>query len=395
MWHRCAVISRAAIALAVVCVALPTLATDIHPDYGASLSPPDLDDGWPVATSGEAGFDEDAMLDLAMALNHDAYTNVYAVVVEHDGRLVFEQYLSGTDQEWGVATGHKQFDPTMLHDLRSITKSVTSFLLGIALGADHDEGLDQPVIDHFPERRATADPDIDSVTLRHALTMTAGLSWNEMTAPYSRASNDEIRMYRDDDPLGYILSRPVAEEPGARWYYNGGLTMIIAGVTEKLSGQPLADFAEDRLFEPLGITSYAWLGPASWDAVGMPSAASGLRLRARDLAKIGSLVLHGGRWQDQQIVPEEWIALSTQRYRDDLGSWSGDGTYGYGFQWWHGTFGEDDNAFSAITAVGYGGQRMFVIPEHDLVVTIFSGNYGSTDWWKSERLMNSVVAALR
>ena len=169
--------------------------------------------------------------------------------------------------------------------------------------------------------------------------------------------------------------------------------MVIAGLVQELTGRKFLEFAEEALFKPLGIEKFEWLGPLWWKRSGMPSAASGLRLRARDLAKIGSLMLNGGRWQSQQIVPAEWVELSGQRYREDLAPWDGDGTYGYGFQWWHGNFDADEGEFSAIAGLGLGGQRLFILPKEELVVTIFSGNYRSSDWWKSERILKRIFAA--
>ena len=147
------------------------------------------------------------------------------------------------------------------------------------------------------------------------------------------------------------------------------------------------------LFEPLGIKDSRWYGPNQWRARGMPAAASGLRLRARDLAKIGSLVMHGGHWRGKQIVPEGWIKISTKRHREDTAPWDNNGANGYGFQWWHRKFDAGGKPYAAITGMGYGGQRLFILPEDKIAVTIYSGNYDTTDWWKSERVLSRIMAA--
>ena len=367
-----------------IVVALPAAAS-LSAD---ALSPPDTGDGWTVSDPSSAGFDKEALAALQQSLSADEYSNLHAVIIEHNGRLVFEQYLSGTDDHWGYPVGRVIFDRDKLHDLRSITKSVTSLLLGIALGPNFSEALDKPVLDYLPGISGSRD-----ITLRHVLTMTAGLEWNEMTVPYSNPDNDEVRTYYAGKPEQHVLSKPQRETPGQRWYYNGGLTMALAAVVEEVSGKSFVQFANDALFQPLGITDFKWYGPNKWRPRGMPAAASGLRLRTRDLAKIGSVVMNGGKWQGRQIVPHEWISISTSRHREDTKPWDDDAAYGYGFQWWHREFVSKGRSFAAATGMGHGGQRLFVLPGKQIAVTIFSGNYNSTDWWKSERVLSRIIDA--
>ncbi len=358
----------------------------------AILSPLDRGDGWSVAPAPEHA--RAPLTSLARDLENDVLPDLHAVVVEHDGKLIYEQYLTAPDEKWGRPLGEAAYSADKVHDLRSISKSVTALLLGIALKGEYAEALKQPVLKFFPHWTNDVDPQIGDITLEHALTMTSGLEWNEMDVPYSRSHNDERQIYYNDNPIAHVLSRPMREAPGERWYYNGGLTMLLAGAVAKITGEPFTKYAKRVLFEPLGIRNAPWMGPPRWPD-GMPSAASGLRLTARDLARIGSLMLHEGRWQGKQIVPAEWVRLSSRRLREDLGKWGGNGIYGYGFQWWHGRFRSEKGEIVSITGVGHGGQRLFVIPEDKLVVTIFAGNYGSRDWTISERAMKRVVGAMR
>ena len=157
--------------------------------------------------------------------------------------------------------------------------------------------------------------------------MTAGLAWNETIVPYSDDRNDFGRLVRTDDPVGFILAKDVHDTPGSRWNYNSGLTDITAGVIENLTGQPLIDYANIALFEPLGITDYEWLRPRAWPEDLFPSAGAGLRMRARDLAKVASVVLHDGKWQGRQIVPADWLTVSTTPYVQEF-PWSDGGAYG-------------------------------------------------------------------
>ena len=173
------------------------------------------------------------------------------------------------------------------------------------------------------------------------------------------------------------------------WYYNGGLSQVIAGVVHQITGQPLDDYANEVLFQPLGITKFEWLGGSKWKPP-MPSAASGLRMRARDLAKIGSVYLHGGQWNGRQIVPREWVEHSTQRHVKRVSRrWSLGGIYGYGYQWWHGKF---PRGYTAIVARGNGNQRMFILQEKRIVVTIFAGDYNKFTPY-SERLLRRIMEA--
>jgi len=198
--------------------------------------------------------------------------------------------------------------------------------------------------------------------------------------PYSNSQNDEIQLYRTDDPIAYVLGKPLRDKPDARWYYNGGMTMLVGAAIEQISGKPFLDFAVEGLFKPLGIEDYTWHRSSAWWPSDMiPAVASGLRLLPRDLAKIGSLMINKGKWQGKQIVPEEWVKLSSQRYRNDMQPWDGNGTYGYGLHWWQGEFQIADETIAAATGVGYGGQRLFTVADKQLSVTILAGNYGAAN----------------
>ncbi len=353
-------------------------------------------DGWSMVSPEAVGFDADALRKLEAAFERGDYPNLHAVLVEHDGQIVFEKYLAGDDESWGRQIGYREFDQNALHDLRSVSKSVTSLLLGIALGDDFARELSRPVIEYFPELAGQVAPGFEAITLHHLLTMSSGLEWNEMESPYSNPENDGIKMYRSGDPVTYTLTRPLVATPGSRWYYSGGTTMVLAVLVEKISGRPFLEFAHEMLFEPLGIDAknVEWRGQGSfWRRdPRLPAASSGLRLRARDLARIGSMVLHGGQWRGRQIVPRGWIETSLQRHVDRHVRWDLDGIYGYGYQWWHGEFHGNWGRFTAICAIGFGSQRLCVVPAKKLVVTVFAGNYGTGGRTVSDRVLAAVVA---
>ncbi len=341
-----------------------------------------MKDGWQIADLTSAGLDPAAISELVdMITAGVTLPNIHAVLIEHAGRLVFEHYWTGEDGEHGVVT----HGPDTLHDIRSISKSVTSLLLGIAIDGEVDNVLNRPIASFFPNRNGFTTGS-DAVTLYHALTMTAGLSWNETIVPFT-SENDYIRLLSSTDPVGFVLSKERHSEPGTAWNYNSGLTDLVAGVIENMTGQRLESFAEEVLFGPLGINDYEWWRPPAWPEDGFPSAAAGLRFRARDLAKIASITLGGGRWRGRQIVPQAWIAQSTHRHVEN--AW---GRSGYGYFWYRGGLISGQHV---VRGSGYGGQEILVLPDDDLAITILAGNYNDPDWAAGDRIAGRIVRAMR
>lgn len=334
------------------------------------------EEGWIVGAPESVGLDADVMRTLSEDLCAGEFENAHIVLVERKGLLVHEQYLSGSDQVWGRNIGTVQFGPQTLHDLRSISKSVTSLLLGIALGDDFEDQLSTPIADFFPKYAPKMAVGTEIITLHDVLTMTTGLEWNEMDVPYTDRSNDELSMGEATDPIEYVLTKPLRDRPGEDWYYSGGATMILAALVEELSGKPFLEFAEESLFGPLGIVEMEWLRSNAWQGT-LPAAASGLRLRGRDLAKLGSLVLKGGRYENAQIVPQAWITASSRRQMEQTYDiWSYNGFYGYGYQWWHAEYTDNEGEkFNVWFGSGNGDQSLYIVPKYDLVVTVFAGNY--------------------
>jgi CubicO group peptidase (beta-lactamase class C family) len=324
---------------------------------------------WIVADAASAGFDAGALGRLAAEIEAGGFPNTHALLIEHDGRLIFERYFSGSDERWGEAIPARSMGADSLHDVRSVSKSVTSALLGIALAGEFKAAVARPIGHYLPGLELGAAHR--GITLHHVLTMTPGLEWNEMTVPYTDPTNDEIRLYQAGDPARHMMSRPVVHKPGSAWYYSGGTTQLLASVITGLTGQRLDDFARDHLFGPLGITDFEWLGPGEWTPDN-PAAMSGLRLTARGLAKIGSVYLNGGTWQGQQVVPEAWVARSSLRHVDDTGDYGGDGVWGYGYQWWIGNLPSGPRV---VAALGNGDQCLHIVPDERVVVTVFGGRY--------------------
>jgi CubicO group peptidase (beta-lactamase class C family) len=294
---------------------------------------------------------------------------LHSVVVVHDRQTVLEHYGTGVDHSWGTPLGAVEFGPQTLHDLRSVTKSVTALLYGMALGQGLVPEPSAPLFAGFPEYPdLAADPGRARLTVEHALTMSLGMEWKE-EIPYNSPANAEIAMELAPDRYRFVLERPILEPPGVRYSYSGGATALLGGLIARGSGRALDEFAREELFAPLGIESSEWMTGSD----GVPSAASGLRLATPDLARIGELVLAGGEWAGRQVVPAAWVrAMLAPRLPVEWGGM-------YGYQWYSGA----GDGHPWVGAMGNGGQRLTVVPDLRLVVAIAAGNYDDPEQWRT------------
>ncbi len=324
-------------------------------------------DEWATISPAEAGFDPQLGARLDEAVRKGGLRNLHAVLVARAGRLAVERYYEGRDERWGTPLGTVKFGPDVKHDLRSISKSVVGLLYGSALAEGKVPAPDQPLVDQFPAYKdLIADPQRRRLTVATALSMTLGTEWNE-DLPYTDPRNGEHAMELAPDRYRFVLDRPLAAEPGSRWNYNGGATAVLGHLIAQGVGRPLLDYAREKLFDPLGIRDAEWTAGTNGEA----AAASGLRMRPRDLAKLGQLVLDRGRWGEQQLVPAEWLDQSfTPHAHVEEG-------LDYGYQWWLGRLSENGRPW--IAGFGNGGQRVVVVPELSLVIVIMAGNYNQPD----------------
>lgn len=345
-------------------------------------------DDWQAASFEEAGIDGSILCSLNSKLDARPEMKVHAVVVARRGKLVFETYRRGDDENSAIKLGAVTRGAQTLHDVFSVSKSVVSLLVGVALDRRLIKGVHESVFSFFPEYSDIETPEKDRIELHHLLTMSAGLAADEELS-YSNPLNTGRQMEASATPYRHVLERRVAHAPGEVWNYDGGCTMLLAAVLQKVTGKSLVDFAKEALFDPLGITDFSW---AKMDASGEAAAASGLRLRPRDLAKIGQLLLNDGGWNGRQIISKDWIAASVRPRLDPR--WS---AMRYGYQWWVGSSNIGKGTFDWIVALGLGGQRLFVIPEFDLIVVINAGLYEDDlqHWFTLRILENFVLAALQ
>ena len=292
-------------------------------------------------------------------------SNVHGIAVARNGRMIFQHYRSGPDESWRGKLDTADHGPDVKHDIRSVTKVVIGLLVGHAVARGLITDLELPLLGFLPEYSALRTPGKDHIRLRHLLTMSAGLEWDE-NLPLTDPRNGEVRLWQSEDRVRTALEPRLLWEPGSVWAYSGGCTELLAAVLRKVSGMPLEVYAREALFEPLAITDIEWARHAD----GTPSASGGLRLRVPDLAKIGQLVVDRGRCNGEPLLPATWIE---QSLAPQIGMH--DRLFFYGFHWWLGRSLVGGREISWAAGIGLGGQRLFVVPALSLVVVITAGHY--------------------
>jgi CubicO group peptidase (beta-lactamase class C family) len=290
---------------------------------------------------------------------HDAsagsFSGLHAIVIVKDGKLVFDETFGG-------------FEKDRRHYAASISKSVSSITLGIAIEQGYLDGIDEGILDRplselLPnyEGLLSSDPRKQRILLRHVLSMSAGFEWDEGSYPYDDPRNDFVQTRTGDDPIGYVFGKPMVAEPGAVFNYSGGLSTVVSSVVESSTGMPMDEFAERNLFEPLGITDHQWEHIDN----GLADAAGGVHMRPRDLAKLGQLYLNGGVWEGERIVSEAWVSESGREHIVNEGN-----SPNYGLQWWCADYHYAGESSYTFLASGHGGQKVFVFPEFDMIVVL-------------------------
>ncbi len=330
--------------------------------------PEEVNDGWQTAHLSEVGITTRMIED--MVNNEDLkHINFHSALIVSNNQLVFEHY-------WPGKTAHGQiinFDKYTLHELHSVSKSVTSLLVGLGISQDFISSVDDPIKDYLPEYATVFEsPDKNNILIRHILMMQAGIEWDEWTLPYSDSRNSHVAMNSSDDPVYYVLSQQMAEQPGAAFVYNSGLTITAGKILENATGQDLGQYAKEHLFSPLGIDRFSWYKYPN----GIYQAGGGLALTPRDMAKLGQLVLNNGFWDDIALVDESWIVESVEAKIDFPENWYEDH---YGYFWWQQDFEVNGQIIKSIHASGYGGQHIYIVPAYDLVVVFTAGNYDSVE----------------
>ena len=249
------------------------------------------------------------------------------------------------------------------HIIHSCTKSIVSALIGIALDQGHLKSVDQPLLEIFADREvANLDAGKESITLEDVLTMSAG--WRCRDSYLYRWSGLQ-EMAASGDWVQHMLDLPMEGTPGTIFEYCNGGSFLLSAILQETTGMTALAYAEDNLFEPLGISKVDWPSNPQGISIGWGD----LRMLPHDMAKFGYLYLNNGVWSDSQVIPPDWVAGSLDRH---VSLSSG---MGYGYQFWQRQFDVGDQPIDAWYGLGYGGQYIFIVDEPDLVVVFTSENY--------------------
>ena len=324
----------------VACLAvMPLLATDAAPT-----------DRWRESTPEEQGVDSASLADGVDYILQKRLP-IHSMLVVRHGVIVLDAYFY-------------PYEPTVPHDVASVTKSVTSMLMGIAIDKAYVKSVKQPVLGLLNAAPpVAADPRRSRMTIENMLTMTSGMTCGVIDAAHT-AEDELAAMRHTSDWIRYAVNIPMRAEPGSQFAYCSVNNHLLSGVITARTGRSLESFARQNLFDPMGIRE--WLWPA--DPKGMSHGWGDLHLYPRDMAKLGYLYLHGGKWNGKQLVSEEWVRTSTESHakvREGVG---------YGYSWWINVAREPHIP----EAEGRAGQRISIVPDKDAIV-VFTAGGADTD----------------
>jgi len=298
-------------------------------------------EGWRLSTPEEQGMHSQKLLQMLETIK-EKQIGIQSVAVMRNGYLVLDTYTHP------YKDGQK-------HKMWSVTKSVTSALIGIAIDKGFIKGVDQKVIDFFPDRKIlNLDDRKKSMTLRNLLTMTSGLQAND---GWEKNWAGMFKMMKSDDWTQYALNLPMESAPGERFEYYNCNSHLLSAIISETTGMNTIDFANKHLFQPLGIENAKWDTSPEGVSIGW----FGLWLEPKEMAKLGLLYLNKGKWEDKQIISSNWIKESITPYNDTRLL-----DQKYGYQWWI-------NPAGYFSANGAYGQFIEVLPDKKLVA-VFTGN---------------------
>jgi CubicO group peptidase (beta-lactamase class C family) len=322
--------------------------------------PVNLNDGFKVATPSETGFDSNIINEMMQKVYSGKYGELHSVLVIKNGTIILEDYLEG-------------YSINDLHAIKSCTKSIASLLIGIAIDKGYIKSVDNKILDFFPGYKNLKTSDWGKVTLRHILTMSSGIDWNDELDRKIHSPGGKI--------FKTIFQRNIKNEPGTVFDYKSSDADLISGIIKNTTGMYADKFAEEYLFRPLGITDYDWHFNKQ---NGNPLMDGSLMLSPRDMAKIGMLVLNKGKWKGKQIVSGEWIEESTTEY------FKVDPVFNYGYFWWLGN-SQTEKGTKVILANGWGSQFIFIVPKLKIVAVTTGNNTEIKDHFKPLKMLDQYL----
>ncbi|KJD41230.1 beta-lactamase [Paenibacillus polymyxa] len=272
-------------------------------------------------------------------------------LIEQQGNMIMDYY-----REPQIAN--------QLYKINSCTKSVISALVSMAMDQQLVPKPETPILEFFPQLAKDSDPRKRDITIEHLLTMSAGFNWTEFGG-----QNSFPTMSKTSNWVQFVLSQPLSHLPGTRMEYSSGCSQLLATLLRSASGQAVAEFAEEQLFQPLGIDNYHW----ETDPQGTHTGGFGLHLRPLDMLKFGRLYLNEGSWEGRQIIQTETVRYSTRPF---LPASKPQKAY-YGCHWWASSFSDEETGteIDYFYALGFGGQYIIVVPSYDLVVVLTADTF--------------------
>lgn len=336
--------------------------------------PSDMKDGIAVGDLAAAGLPRAVAETLVGRVLDGTYADVDAVLVYRRGRLVLEEYFYG-------------YDAARPHQLRSATKSVVSAAIGIAVDQRKLAGERERVLPRLPYGPLAAyahpDPRKEALTLGDLLTMRSGLACDDWD-PSSPGNESGIESR--PDWVKAVMDLPVVAEPGTVARYCSGGVFVGGRMLERATGQRLPEFTQRHLFDPLGIRAADVRWPFVLDSSNRGTYAA-MRMRPRDMLKLGVLFLDGGRWRGRQVVSRAWVERSTRGV-------SRMGSRAYGYFWWRQPFDVTTPAgrrrFEIVNASGNGGQKIYIIPELESVI-VFTGSAYNNEHTPPNAIMEELL----
>jgi CubicO group peptidase (beta-lactamase class C family) len=331
---------------------------------------------WPRSTPGEQKLDSERLDELVRLIREGKqFPDLHSLLIVRNGYLVKEEYFAG-------------FHADKIHTLQSVSKSFTSALMGIAIRQGKITSVDEKVLDFFPKMKDIQNMDDRkaAMKLQDLLTMRSGTDYHEgyTGSPHNKLNNLDRGWDR------FVLNRPMVRAPGTHFQYDSGGVILMSAILKNRVGIHADAYAARYLFPPLGISKVSWFK----NREGHPHTGGGLHLLPGDMAKFGLLYLRNGRWENQQVVPAQWVKESIKKRV----TFEGRGrVVGYGYLWWIMQPDPKGNGKIHIyAAMGFRAQYIFVIPEHDMVVVVTGGTRSGYDQRKPiEFLYTHILPAVK
>ena len=390
------------------CATLLLLLVSAGPRAAAQAPSPGA--AWPATTPAKAGINGKVLDSIDAEIREGRYGLVDRMVVIRHGRLAFDRsYPHDYDAIYGdsakstnalnahdITGPYNYFNPWWhptyqrgdLHTLQSVSKTVTSVIIGVAVTRGDFASIDAPVLSFFDTARVgNIDDRKRRMTVRHLLTMTGGIDWNE-NLPYIDPNNTASALEASSDWVQFTIDRPMMREPGTVFNYSSGESVLLAHIFRQATGMDLEEYAARHLFGPIGITRWFWKRTPS----GSLDTEGGLYLEARDLARIWELFLRDGVWNGTRVVSHEWVQTSvTPAVTVD----NRPGGAKYGLKWWLFPNPVDTTKF-VWSGSGFGGQFPMAFPELDMVVVFNAWNIlPDAKFLPRRQIMERLVKAAR